>query len=269
MDRYNKKPLSDVQKEIVSLQKGVKSKVDSLVGLDLIKPVGTGPSKRGGLAPLYTYTEFGFLFAWILENDKEDKAKVISEVYDLIQSIFRTGRYAPSSSIFYSEFFKMCKQAKFQDIVDLIRTTLTSNNPTVTTIGEFIHRIQQLDFKDAGTTIFFNYLLWEEIFNKLDPQIQNLVMYNLKVDLERRMDLQVKNDRNYEKLRFKVRDDPRSIALEGYCTKCQYYIPMAVDLLEYKIRMICANTVNQPIMFIRCPNPNCKTEKSFQIPFLN
>ncbi|MGA9842716.1 MAG: hypothetical protein WBQ25_10405 [Nitrososphaeraceae archaeon] len=118
-------------------------------------------------------------------------------------------------------------------------------------------------------TIFYNFILWDQSFNRLDPQIQNLVMFNLKVDLERRMDLQVKNDRNYEKLRFKVRDDPRSIALEGYCTKCQYYIPIAVDLLEYKIRMICANTVNQPIMFIRCPNPNCETEKSFRIPFLN
>jgi hypothetical protein len=105
VDRYNNKPLSSVQKEIESLQKGVKSKVDSLVGLDLIKPVGTGPSKRGGLVTLYIYTEFGFLFAWILENDKEDKEKIISEVYDLIQSIFRTGRYAPSSRMLARQFF--------------------------------------------------------------------------------------------------------------------------------------------------------------------
>ena len=54
-------------------------------------------------------------------SDREDTTKVISEAYDLIQSIFGTGKYAPSSSIFYSDFFKMCKQAgKFQDIVDLI-----------------------------------------------------------------------------------------------------------------------------------------------------
>ena len=269
VDRYNIKPLSDPQIEIESLQKGIKSKVDNFIRLDLIKPTGARQSKKGrGEITLYTYTEFGSLFAWILENDREDKAKVISEVYDLIQSIFRTGRYASSSSIFYSDFFKMCKQAgKFQDIVDLIRTTLTSNNPTVTTIGEFIQRIQQLNFNDPGTTIFFNVLLWEEIFNKLDPQIQNLVMYNLKMDLERRIDLQVKNDRNYEKLRFKVRDDPRSIALEGYCTKCMYYIPVAVDFLEYKRDVICSNTVNQSITLIRCPN--CKKDKSFQIPLLN
>jgi hypothetical protein len=271
VDRYNMKPLSNPQTEIESLQKGIKSKVDSFIQLDLIKPIGTRQSKKGtGEITLYTYTEFGFLFAWTLESDKGDKAKVISEVYDLIQSIFRRGRYAPSSSILYSEFFKICKQAgTFQDIVDLIRTTLTSKNQTVTTIGEFIQQIQQLSFNDPDKTIFFNFLLWEETFNKLDPQIQNLVMYNLKIDLERRMDLQVKNDRNYEKLRFKVKDDPRSIALEGYCTKCRYYIPMAVDLLEYKIRMICASAVNQPIMFIKCPNPKCKMEKSFRIPFLN
>jgi hypothetical protein len=269
VDRYNMKPLSNVQIEIESLQKGIKSKVDNFIRLDLIKPIGTRQSKKGrGEITLYTYTEFGFLFAWTLESDREDKAKIISEVYDLIQSIFRTGRYAPSSSIFYSDFFKMCKQAgKFQDIVDLIRTTLTSNNPTVTTIGEFIQQVQRLDFKDPNTTIFFNFLLWEEIFNNLDPQIQNLVMYNLKMDLERRMDLQVKNDRNYEKLRFKVRDDPRSIALEGYCTKYKYYLPVALDLFEYKKQMICANTVNQSIMFTKCPI--CKMDKSFRIPFLN
>ena len=236
MNRYNIKPLSDPQIEIESLQKGTKSKVDNFIRLDLIKPTGTRQSKKGrALVTLYTYTEFGFLFAWTLESDREDTAKVTSEAYDLIQSIFRTGRYAPSSSIFYSDFFKMCKQdGKFQDIVDLIRTTLTSNNPTVTTIGEFIQRIQQLHFDDPTTTIFFNVLLWEEIFNKLDPQIQNLVMYNLKIDIERRMDLQVKNDRNYEKLRFVIRDDPSRIALEGFCTKCRYYI--TVTLGSFRIQ---------------------------------
>ena len=81
------------------------------------------------------------------------------------------------------------------------------------------------------------------------------------------MDLQVKNDRNYEKLRFDVRVASRIIALEGYCTKCQYYIPIAINLLEYKIRMICANTISQPTMFRGCPN--CKSDKSFRIPFLN
>jgi len=213
--RYNKKPLSNPQTEIESLQKGIGSRVDNLKQLELIKSIGPRQSKKGkGPVARYTYTEFGFLFAWLLMGENEDKAKITSEVYDLIQSIFRTGRYAPSSSIFYSEFFKMCRKCgRFQDIVDLIRTTLTSNDPVITTIAEFFQQIQQLNFSDPDTTIFFNFLLWEETFNKLDPQIQNLVMYNLKIDLERRMDLQVKNDRNYEKLRFKVKDDPRSIAL--------------------------------------------------------
>ena len=269
VDRYNKKPLSSPQTEIESLLKGTRSKIDNLIKLELIKPFGTRQNKKGrGEVMLYTCTPFGFLIAWSLRSDREDKIDdIISGVYDSIQSIFRTGLYAPSSSIFYSDFFKMCKQAgKFQDIIDLIKTTLLSDDPTVTTVREFIEQIQRLDFKDLNTTIFYNFILWDQTFHRLDPQIQNLVMFNLKVDLERRMDLQVKNDRNYEKLRFKVRDDHRSIALEGYCAKCQY-IPMAVDLLEYKIRMICANTVNQPIMFIRCPY--CKREKSFQIPFLN
>ena len=165
-----------------------------------------------GLVAIYTYTEFGFLFAWLLESESEDKAKITSEVYDLIQSIFRTGRYTPSSSIFYSEFFKMCRKiGRFQDIVDLIRTTLTSNDPAVTTIAEFIQQIQRLDFKDPTQTIFFNVLLWDQIFNRLDPQIKSLVMYNRKVEIERKMDLQVKNDKKYEKLRFQIRDDPKGL----------------------------------------------------------
>jgi hypothetical protein len=272
VDRYNKKPLSSPQTEIESLLKGTKSKIENFIKLELIKPFGTRQNRKGGgVVSLYTYTPFGFLIAWSLMSDRECNVDdIISGAYDSIQSIFRTGLHAPSSSIFYSDFFKMCKQAgMFQDIIDLIKMTLLSDDPTVTTVREFIEQIQRLDFKDLDMTIFYNFILWDQTLNRLDPQIQNLVMFNLKVDLERRMDLQVKNDRNYEKLRFKVRDDHRSIALEGYCAKCQYYIPMAVDLLEYKIRMICANTVNQPIMFIRCPNPNCETENSFRIPFLN
>ena len=150
MNRYNIKPLSDPQIEIESLQKGTKSKVDNFIRLDLIKPTGTRQSKKGrALVTLYTYTEFGFLFAWTLESDREDTTKVTSEAYDLIQSIFRTGRYAPSSSIFYSDFFKMCKQAgKFQDIVDLINNYAASYYSAVTTIAEFIQQIQRLDFKD-------------------------------------------------------------------------------------------------------------------------
>ena len=41
VDRYNKEPLSNVQTEIESLQKGVGSKVDNLIQLELIKPIGT------------------------------------------------------------------------------------------------------------------------------------------------------------------------------------------------------------------------------------
>ncbi|HEY7572876.1 MAG TPA: hypothetical protein VH796_16065 [Nitrososphaeraceae archaeon] len=269
MDRYSKKPLSNVQTEIESLQKGVGSRVDNLIQLELIKSIGTRQSTRGkGPVAIYTYTEFGFLFAWLLEDESEDRATITSEVYDLIQSIFRTGRYAPSYWIFYSEFFKMCRKCgRFQDIVDLIRNTLTSNDLAVTTIVEFIHQIQRLDFKDPTQTIFFSVLLWDQIFNRLDPQIKSLVMYTMKVEIERRMDLQVKNGKNYEKLRFKIRDDPEMIAIEGYCSKCMYYIPGAVDVLEYKMEMISANTINQPVLFIRCPN--CKSDKSFRIPILN
>ena len=81
-------------------------------------------------------------------------------------------------------------------------------------------------------------------------------MFNLKVDLERRMDLQVKNDKNYEKLRLRL-----EMTLEALHSKVGF------GSFRVQEQMICANTVNQSIMFTKCPI--CKMDKSFRIPFLN
>jgi hypothetical protein len=91
------------------------------------------------------------------------------------------------------------------EYVEYFREVL--DNRIVMTFGEFFQYIllPRLKDKDKGA----RYLrLWSDTINELEPQVKELVLYNLKLDLERRMERQVEFYKNYEQVRFAIRDKP-------------------------------------------------------------
>jgi hypothetical protein len=68
---------------------------------------------------------------------------------------------------------------------------------------------------------------------ELDPAVKQLVLYHLKLDIEEKIENQVGYFKGFEKKRYDIRDSPELIALEAFCTICQVYYPIGMNLLEY------------------------------------
>ena len=63
-----------------------------------------------------------------------------------------------------------------------------------------------------------------------------MVLYNLKLSLERDIQNHVNAYRPYEKIWFDNKSDPKVVAVECSCTSCKYYTPAVIGLVEYKER---------------------------------
>jgi hypothetical protein len=118
----NKNPANkDTKDRIENLQKTIKIKLRNLVDLQLLYLDGNRPIVKGtGTTPTYQFTEFGYLLGWIIESiDSEiSQDKICNEIYDLISIIFMVDENSPSSTVFYSKFFKKCNDRQvFGDIV--------------------------------------------------------------------------------------------------------------------------------------------------------
>ena len=88
-------------------------------------------------------------------------------------------------------------------------------------------------FKDKRLRDYFN-RLFDETINDLDFKTRKLVLYNLKLDIEKKMKESVKDFEGFEKMRYQVRGFADIVALEGYCSICDHFIPVAIELLNYR-----------------------------------
>jgi hypothetical protein len=172
--------------------KTVKNKLNNLIQLRLLDIMGDRPMAKGtGATPTYEFTEYGYLLAWIIESfdSKTSQEVICSEIYDLLCNIFtiEDNLISTSSSIFYSKFLKKCKEkGVFENIVILFRDTLVRIDRSIVEVVDLFLHVFWLDFKDIERRTFFNNL-FDETINEIDLETRKLVLYNLKLDIERKM----------------------------------------------------------------------------------
>jgi hypothetical protein len=104
--------------------------------------------------------------------------------------------------------------------------------------------------------------LWEETFDEMDYHIKELMLYNMKLDIEHRMMYQCKCPKIYEEGRYTYQNDIRRVVLEGYCKDCDLSQAAVSSLIEYVRR---ANSQPNDPIIKECPQ--CKNN-SLIIPIL-
>ena len=60
-----------------------------------------------------------------------------------------------------------------------------------------------------------------------------LLLHREKLGIEELMAKKVGSVRGYEKMRYRIRDKPDLVAIEGLCGKCNLYTSAAVVILDY------------------------------------
>jgi predicted Zn-ribbon and HTH transcriptional regulator len=126
-----------------------------------------------------------------------------------------------------------------------------------------IHSIQDLfehliilpfnkNISSATTKNLWN--LWKESFNQLDPNLQELFLYRIKLFLERQIEEKVKSFSEYERLRFRFRHDVHVIVIEEQCKQCNFITIKDFDILTYLDKLNLSPY--EPLVASKCPK--CK-----------
>jgi len=238
-------------------QRTIKNKLQNLVDLELIRVSGSRSMKKGtGTTPTYQCTKFGYLVAWIIESfdENNDQELIQSEIYTLVSDIFTIKEHSSSSNIFFSKFIKKCNDRKeFRNIIVLFRQGISEGN--LLKITDLFNYIWRLDFEDLQTRIRFNNIFFETLA-ELDPEIQKLILYALKLDIERRMKAVSDNFENFERARFMKRADYNKVALEGFCSICDRLIYIGVDVRDYRKSVVDSYSERTRFLSGKCPECN-------------
>jgi hypothetical protein len=247
-------------------QKRTKDRLNDLISLGLIEVIGTVPQKKGiGNVYLYKYTYSGQVLAWIIESFDTSKRELANQaVYQVIDSMFKKrNEFTSSSNIFFSVFFKNCKEkGVFGNIVDRLREILYSDR-IIMTVPELLQVAINSGYKDLDeANQFFD--LYYETLDQLDPEIREFHLYDLKLDIQRRMDKLATSTKVYEKVRFEIRGDYDTVALEGFCKICNAYFTIDILILGFRAMVILQTDEEGTKM--RCPG--CNIEKSLIFPHL-
>jgi hypothetical protein len=138
-----------------------------------------------------------------------------------------------------------------------------NSNLSIKNIPHLFNYAVTVEFKDKEVSK--NFLdLYRETIDELNPEVQDIVLYQLKLSTERRFE--DKNNylsKDYEKLRFMFRADHKSIVLEGNCEKCKQRTITVISYFEYRKRFVLAERDNP----IRLDCEICNTKDSYVISY--
>jgi len=96
----------------------------------------------------------------------------------------------------------------------------------------------------------------------MDLPGRKLFFHQVKIAVENRMQNNVENPAEYEKLRFSIKDKPWLVATEGKCKNCRRLVHIEAELLPYMDLKV----AQRASMVYGCPF--CNKERSVFVPIL-
>lgn len=145
--------------------------------------------------------------------------------------------------------------------MDRLRQSLESYSE-IKTMGELLYT-SLIVFRTSDASKGNLYLdLWSETFKEMSPAVQDLLLFNMKMEIEQRMAHWARAPQTYEKARLEYVQLPTMLVMEGYCKKCNLGYPLIMEVIQYHER-----TNFQPDDPIIGECPNCKNN-SLHVPTL-
>lgn len=215
---------------------GVEGKVKRLAYLDLIEQI-TENSKSN--ATYYRFTESGYMLAWIFESFDENKRMAANnQIYRILQ---RNASYDQSSyDIFGSlEYKKYMEKGVFDELyTSVLRNTISQSNRQINTMKDLLTLSPLPSFNDENHAKLY-LEVWQEAFNELpNEETRNYCLYWLKLRIEELMETTpVKNIKDFEELRFDLRSNYDTLALEGTCSNCHLPSAIPIKIIDYMKRV--------------------------------
>jgi hypothetical protein len=242
----------------------IKDKLDDLIKLGYLES-DTAPAEKGlGNVRICKSTGEAELTQCIIESiDPNKRQKAYDTAYNILQTTFNIDQ--SSLAIFDSKLYKKYKDRGLfgEFVVDRLRESFETTPETRNTRQLRYTSLVIFHTNDPEKNML-SLSLWEETFSEINSQIQELMLYNMKHDIEHRMMHLCKYPKAYEEGRYNeiYRRDIKRVILEGYCKNCDLGQIVVLSLLGY-IRSVNSRP-NDPIVS-ECPQ--CK-KNSLKIPIL-
>jgi hypothetical protein len=92
-------------------------------------------------------------------------------------------------------------------------------------------------FRTSNTEKAKLYLdLWDEAFNEMSENVQELILFHMKSQIEQKITDRAKDPQKYEEYRLKFNHLPTMLTMEGYCRNCNLSFPSLMKVREYHER---------------------------------
>jgi hypothetical protein len=197
---------------------------------------------------------------WVVESMNPDRRKYAEDkLYELFQSHYKK---EPSSSIdnFCSIYYRKCKErGLFEDLVeDLVEHYRKVGGAPILLLGrpEFT---QNLTLVPTYNSEFWK--LWDDTVMELDSDTRGHLFHQINLEIERKTEEGCHAFGTFERVRYKTKDNPELVTIEGQCKSCKDYVSAAFPLNEYLQEVLKAYP-SEVVVFKRCPA--CKNDDSLE-----
>jgi len=218
---------------IASRLERIKGILDKFAKLDLIQPVWNAKATRGETTTtVYSFTSFGHILAWIAESIDGKKRDIADQkIYNIMHYHF-TYKDPSSLDIFYSTLHKKFKEKGVygEFVVNTLKARINSNIP-IWSMTELFESLISREDNTSKPKLYRN--LWKETMNEMPNSVKDLILHDLKLDIERKMLLIAKDTKTYERLRYDLREKHEILAMEAKCQSCSTLYCLEINILEY------------------------------------
>jgi hypothetical protein len=243
---------------------GVQSKVKMLSYLELIDEVRE--HIEGSKADTnYRFTELGYLLAWIIESfDIKRRGMANTQIYRILQ--YNASYDQSSFDLFESLKLKKYNERGIFDefFTSILRDTLSQPRRPIYTMRSLIVGSPLPNFNDEKHKNLY-LEIWHEAFQELpDDETRNYCLYWLKLQIEGLMERRSPNNlKDFEELRYNLRSNYDTIALEGTCSNCHLPSAVPIKIIEYMNR---ANPSSDNFIVSKCTV--CGENSPIELPML-
>jgi hypothetical protein len=212
----------------------IQSRLEELIELGLVEEKGTVKAEKTKESiSLYSFTQFGKIFAWLLDAKETTEDKNIRshamEIFFRELSTYVNTNYGASSFVdLFTNFFKQCIEEGVHNGIsnDYLEFFINLLPPTISSTfrgflpQQFLRFLRQLLMVGLYTNqdcarIFL------ELIEESDEQTKELILLQLKLDIESYYHDALGPNLEWEKDRRKYIGDPYNIVVQGYCLECK------------------------------------------------
>lgn len=260
----------------------IEKRLNNLLDAGLVEEKGKTKAEKSQVEiPFYALTKTGHFIGLIIRhtklgnkiisatkkndvNKRQTLVKEINEVdemiFNFLQDLLQNSRDAHSVITMFSSYLTKLKEENklglfISHIAEVLHSELSISN-----LASLLRHSRRLNIKDENTrkTLWQS---WNDTLQDLKPKIKELVLYQLKLEFEGRIEDKVQYPQNFEIVRFKERADPYHIVTQTACKNCGKVEYRTRDYFEYRSRLTQIG-LNEPLLE-DCPE--CKKADSLEV----